>query len=179
MPLRNVATFLRRAPGGPLLLPTLKKVGKMRVILESGDKPEVRNLIVALQKCGVEFEIVDETERRVHRCFTDKELKEAILEVMPCFSVKSQWVAVYRVLVDYCGFPAELTAFCDKIVKLMRSADICFHCDYQAIQKPLSAHLILQKPYCEWMGFEPRRGDRVFLRQKTVADRLMERLGLV
>ena len=34
----------------------------MRVILEQGDKPEMRNVIYGLQKCGLEFVIVDEVD---------------------------------------------------------------------------------------------------------------------
>ncbi len=34
----------------------------MRVIIESGDKPEMRSVIYGLQKCGLEFVIVDEVD---------------------------------------------------------------------------------------------------------------------
>ena len=58
---RNVATFLRGAPGSPLLLPTLtKKLEEMRVVFERGDSAEVRELVCALQKVGVRLDIVDE-----------------------------------------------------------------------------------------------------------------------
>jgi hypothetical protein len=39
----------------------------MRVILEQGDKPEMRSVIYGLQKCGLEFVIVDEVD-----CLTEE-----------------------------------------------------------------------------------------------------------
>ena len=100
----------------------------MRVILEKGDKPEVKELVRQ--------------------------------SVMPFFSVRSQWVAVYRILVDYYGFPEEVAAFCNRISKLIRGTEVYFTIDYQSVQKPLAANGILQKPYSQWQVFCAKKGDR-------------------
>lgn len=148
----------------------------MRVILEQGDKPEVRNLIYSLQKCGLEFIIVEDHSNQENWLLSDDEIKGAILDVMPFFSVKSQWVAVYRILVDYCGFPNEIAAFCKRISKLMRGTKLCFPIDYQSIQKPLAAKSILQKPYRHWKMYCIKKGDRFFARQMMTAERLLKAL---
>lgn len=149
----------------------------MRVILEQGDKPEVRSLVYSLQKCGLDFVIVEDATKQEHRLLSDDEVKAAILSVMPFFSVTSQWVAVYRILVDYYGFPDEVTTFCSRISKLMRGTGIFFTIDYQLVQKPLAANGILQKPYSQWKVYCAKKGDRVFPRQKMIADRLLEALS--
>ena len=43
----------------------------MRVILEQGDKPDLRSVIYGLQKCGLEFVIVDEAD-----CPTEESLSD-------------------------------------------------------------------------------------------------------
>ena len=96
----------------------------MRVILEQGDKPEVKELVRQLQKLVPGIVIIEDKTQQEHRLLSDDEIREAILSVMPFFSVRSQWVAVYRILVDYYGFPEEVTAFCNRISKLMRGSTI-------------------------------------------------------
>ena len=150
----------------------------MRVILEQGDKPEVKSLVYSLQKCGLDFVIVNDITKEERRLLSDDEIKEAILSVIPYFSVKSQWVAVYRVLVDYYGFPDEITAFCERICQSMRGTHITFTIDYQCIQKPLAANGILQKPYSQWKVYCAKKGDRVFTRQKMIAERLLKALRI-
>ena len=73
----------------------------MRVILEKGDKPEVKELVRQLQKLVPGIVIIEDETQQEHRLLSDDEIREAILSVMPFFSVRSQWVAVYRILVDY------------------------------------------------------------------------------
>ena len=72
----------------------------MRVIFEKGDKPEWRRLMNELQGCGINFVIVDEISAVGHKIMSDDEIKCAIKAVMPFFSVSSQWVAIFRILVD-------------------------------------------------------------------------------
>ena len=148
----------------------------MRVILEQGDKPEVRSLIYSLQKCGLEFVIVEDHSKQEYWLLSDDEIKAAILELMPFFSVKTQWVAVYRILVDFCGFPAEVAAFCKRINKLIRGTKLCFPIDYQSIQKPLATKSILQKSYRHWKVYCAKKGDRFFARQMMAAERLLKAL---
>ena len=149
----------------------------MRVIFEPGDKPEQRELIMSLQKCGLKFVIVDETSKTVHRKLSDKECREAIRLLSCSFTVSTQWVAVYRILVDFYGYPSDMSAFCSKIEALMKGVKLTFPCNYQAIQKPLASNSILQKHYCKWLEYKAQKGDRVFPRQKMIADKLFELLG--
>ena len=149
----------------------------MRVIFEPGDKPELRDVLLSLQKYGMEFVIIDETSKKVHRKLTDSEYREAIRQVSCCFTVGSQWVAIYRVLVDFYGYPSDMSVFCSKIEVLMRGVNLSFPCDYQSIQKPLASRAILQKHYSKWQEYVAKKGDRVFPRQKMIADKLLELLG--
>jgi hypothetical protein len=152
---------------------------EVRVILEKGDKPEVKELVRQLQKLVPGIVIIEDETQQEQYLLSDDEIKEAILSVMPFFSVRAQWVAVYRVLVDYCGFPQEVAAFCSRISKLMQGTEIFFSIDYQLVQKPLAANGILQKPYSQWKAFCAKKGDRFFRRQKLIADKLLNALGIV
>ena len=144
----------------------------MRVILEKGDKPEVKELVRQLQKLVPGIVIIEDETQQEHRLLSDDEIREAILSVMPFFSVRSQWVAVYRILVD-------VAAFCSRISKMMRGTEVYFTIDYQSVQKPLAANGILQKPYSQWQVFRAKKGDRVFSRQKMIAERLLKALAIV
>lgn len=57
---RNVATFLREAPGSPYYSQLSKKLESMRVILEPADKAEVRALAKSLEGLGLATVIEDE-----------------------------------------------------------------------------------------------------------------------
>ena len=146
----------------------------MRVILEQGDKPEVKSLIYCLQKCGLDFVIVEDKAQQVHRLPSDEGFKIAIRCVLPSFTVGTQWVAVYRILVDYYCFPKPYDVFCTKIGKLMKGVKLPFPCNYQSIQKPLAQYAILQKPYSEWKKYSTKVDERFFSRQKRIADKLFE-----
>lgn len=148
----------------------------MRVILEQGDKPELRDLVYSLRKCGIDFVIIEDQTKQRRCLLSDDEIREGILEVIPCFSVGSQWVAVYRVLVDYYGFPEEVSAFCNRIDKMMRGKDLLFPIKYQSVQKPLASNRILQKPYRLWKVYNAPNGDRFFRRQKMIVERLLKAL---
>lgn len=148
----------------------------MRVILEPGDKPEMKTVVYSLQKCGLDLVIVEEDTKQVHRLLSNDEFRSAICKVMPSFTVGTQWVAVYRILVDFCGFPEAYDAFCVKIDNLTKGMNLAFPCDYQAIQKPLASHAILQKHYNQWKVYTAKKDDRTFSRQKKIADTLFEML---
>ena len=148
----------------------------MRVILESGDKPEMKAVIYNLQKCGLDFVIVEEDTKQVHRLVSDNELRTAISKVLTSFTVGTQWVAVYRILVDFYGFPEAYDAFCTKIKNLMKGINLTYPCDYQTIQKPLSSHAILQKHYNQWKEYNAKKEDRFFPRQKKITDMLIKLL---
>lgn len=103
---------------------------------------------------------------------TDEQIIEAIKAVMVFFSVGTQWVAIYRILVDFCKYPEEYTDFCEKIDTLKLPNDLSFPCSYQAIQKPMGG--IYARPYSEWINYHPAKDDVVFKRQKKVADKLYQ-----
>ena len=151
-----------------------KDLETMRVIFEPGDKPELRDVVLSLQKCGMEFLIIDETSKKVHRKLSDEEYREAVRQVSVSFTVGTQWVAVYRVLVDFYGFPSEMTLFCDRINELMKEVSLEYPCNYQSIQKPLASKAILQKHYSKWREYDVKKCDRVFPRQKKIADKLLK-----
>jgi hypothetical protein len=62
---------------------------------------------------------------------------------------------------------------------MMRGTEVYFTIDYQSVQKPLAANGILQKPYSQWQVFRAKKGDRVFSRQKMIAERLLKALAIV
>ena len=111
-----------------------------------------------------------------HPIITDTDIRDAVLGVLPYFSVKSQWAAVYRVLVDYYGFPKEMKAFCDRIGLLIKGRNVEFPCDYQSLQKAMSANGILRKPYDVWKSYQPRPDEKFFARQKRIAELLLKAL---
>ena len=148
----------------------------MKIILEPGDRPEMRTVVYGLLKCGLKFVIVEEETKQVHRLLSDDEFKTAICKVLLSFTVGTQWVAVYRILVDFYVFPKAYDAFCAKIEKLLKGVNLTFPCDYQAIQKPLASYAILQKHYDQWKVFVAKKDDRIFSRQKKIADMLFDLL---
>lgn len=128
-----------------------------------------------LKNCIVNSIITSEGELS-HSMKSDEEIVLAIKSLMVYFSVKAQWVAIYRVLVDYYGFPTELTSFCNRIKSLMKGVSCEYPCNYQSIQKPLASCAILQKHYSKWQEYMAKKDDRVFPRQKKIADKLLELL---
>lgn len=132
----------------------------------------------SLQQCMRNIVIEDKRMEQTQRKLSDTVVKEAIVLVMPYFSVKSQWVAIYRILVDYLDYPSEIAAFFKRITHIMHGTHTSFAPDYQAIQKPLAASSILQKHYRYWLTFKPVKGDRIFGRQKMIAEEFMRALGI-
>ena len=148
----------------------------MKILLEKGDTKEQIMMAEALLENGIINSIKAAEGELGHTMKSDEEIAQAIKSVMAYFSVKAQWVAIYRVLVDYYGFPKELTSFCQRIKLIMKGVSCEYSCDYQSIQKPLASCGILQKHYSKWQEFIAKKGDRVFPRQKKIADKLLELL---
>lgn len=94
----------------------------------------------------------------------------ALMEVMPLISFDNQWVALYRILVDYCNFPSEIQAFCDHVDDCLAGRKLSRPCRYQNIQKYLTG--ILAKPYKQWLTYEGPQ-DTGFKRQKRVAEKFL------
>ena len=105
---------------------------------------------------------------------SDDEIAQAIMRVRPMFSVNTQWVAVYRVLVDYYGFPRAYTAFCKRIRRMMPQSS----CNYQTIQKGIIGDVgILAKHYKEWERRSEEYTAVSFQRQLNVARAFLRELG--
>lgn len=132
-------------------------------------KPEAMEWLELMGKQGL-VRLLDDKSSEPK---SDDEIVQAIERVRPMFSVNTQWVAVYRVLVDYYGFPRTCTAFCKRIKRMMPRAS----CNYQTIQKGIISVGILASPYEEW---ERRSGECTavsFQRQLNVARAFLRELG--
>ena len=146
----------------------------MKILFEEGDTAEQRMMAEALLKNGIvnTIEVADEGLGNAMK--NDAEIAQAIKLVMVHFSVGAQWVAIYRVLVDIYGFPDAYVAFCQRMKEVMNGVECKYPCTYQSLQKGIGARRILSKPYNEWCTYKPRKGDRVFPRQKMIAEKLLE-----
>ena len=101
---------------------------------------------------------------------SDEQVVAALMEVMPLTGFDNQWVALYRILVDFCKFPSEIQAFCDRIDECLAGRKLSRPCRYQNIQKYLTG--ILAKPYKQWLAYEGHE-DTGFKRQKRVAEKFL------
>lgn len=101
---------------------------------------------------------------------SNEQVVAALMEVMSLIFFDNQWVALYRILVDYCHFPSEIQAFCDHIDDCMAGRKLSHPCKYQNIQKYLTG--ILAKPYKQWLTYEGHK-DIGFMRQKRVAEKFL------
>lgn len=143
----------------------------MTVIFERGDKLELKEAVSNLQKCGLAIDIVDQSQEHLQRKVSDARLAKALALTQISFRVSTQWAAIYRVLVDFYGFPEDMNTFCERIREV--APCLTFPCTYQSIQKPLAASAILQKHYDRWREYKVPAGDLVFHRQKQTADMLL------
>ena len=109
---------------------------------------------------------------------SDDEVAKAVIAVAGFFGVGSQWSAVYRVLVDFCGWESDIAAFYHRMNTLLKNVAIHYPCNYQAIQKTLSANLILRKNFLEWRKYKVPESDRVFTRQMFIAEKLLKLLSI-
>ena len=126
--------------------------------------------------------LVSAIERVTYQCVkvqkSDDEVAKAVIEVVAVFGVCTQWTAVYRVLVDYCGWNSDIAKFSKRMNKLLKDVRLSHKCTYQSIQKPLAQNSILRKNFLEWKEYRVPAGDRVFSRQMTIAEKLMKRLSI-
>ena len=150
----------------------------MKILLEKGDSEQQIKMAEALLANG----LVSAIERVTYQCAkvqkSDDEVATAVIEVVAEFGVCTQWTAVYRVLVDYCGWDSEIAKFSKRMNKLLIHVRLSHKCTYQSIQKPLAQNSILRKNFLEWKKYRVPYGDRVFLRQMTIAEKLMKRLSI-
>ena len=120
-------------------------------------------------------------ERFQRGLLSDDETKDILLGLIKTGMIDGQYhfVAVYRILSDFCNFPKEITSFCHKITGLsleLRGVPLEYKSLYQSVQKGINAHPVLPMSYKKWNEYQIRDGERAstFLRQKAVADYLVK-----
>ena len=150
----------------------------MKIIIEKGDSEEKVKMAEALLANG----LVSAIEHQTYSCQkvqkSDDEVAKAVIVAAGFFGVGSQWTAIYRVLVDFCGWESDIAAFCHRMNTLLYNMTLQYPCNYQAIQKPLSANRILRKDFQEWKKYKVPEGDRVFPRQMFIAEKLLKLLSI-
>ena len=150
----------------------------MKIIIEKGDSEEKVKMAEALLANG----LVSAIEHQTYSCQkvqkSDDEVAKAVIVAAGFFGVGSQWTAIYRILVDFCGWDSDIAAFCHRMNTLLYNVTLQYPCNYQAIQKPLSANRILRKDFQEWKKYKVPEGDRVFPRQMFIAEKLLKLLSI-
>ena len=150
----------------------------MKILLEKGDSEEKIMMAEALLANG----LVSAIEKVNYQCQkvqkNDDEVAQAVIIVVDYFGVCTQWTAVYRVLVDFCGWENDIAKFSQRMNTLLKDVRLTHRCTYQSIQKPLSSSSILRKNYQEWKKYRAPKGDRVFPRQMFIAENLLKLLSI-
>ena len=154
------------------------KLDKMKILLEKGDSEEKIMMAKALLVNGLvsAVETVNYQCQKVQK--SDDEVARAVIDVVGSFGVCTQWTAVYRVLVDFCGWDSDIARFSLRMNLLLKDVRLGHQCNYQAIQKPLSSSCILRKNFQEWKKYRAPKGDRVFPRQMFIAENLLKLLSI-
>lgn len=138
----------------------------MRIIIETDDPVviECAELFKRHGRAKVTF------DSDIPLPLNDAEITEAIKKLTTTFATNTQWVAIYRILVDYYDYPAQYSEFCKEILTRHN-----IECDYQAIQKGIG-YGILTKKYEEWINYKPKPGAIIFPRQLRTAKLFLELL---
>ncbi len=151
----------------------------MKIILETGDSEAQMMMAKAMLANGLVRAVEQSgcsSARRVQK--SDDEVAAAVVRVVATFGVCTQWTAVYRVLVDFCGWESDIAKFAQRMNHLLKGVHLSFPCDYQAIQKPLSKYSILRKDFSAWAKYQAADNDRVFSRQLFIARELLNILSI-
>ena len=150
----------------------------MKILLEKGDSEEIVRMAEAL----LANRLASAIERVTYQCVkvqkSDDEVAKAVIDVVGSFGVCTQWTAVYRVLVDFCGWDVDVAKFTKRMNTLLKGVRLSRKCTYQSIQKPLAQNSILRKNYQEWKKYRAPKGDRVFPRQMFIAEKLLKLLSI-
>ena len=150
----------------------------MKILLEKGDSEEIVRMAEAL----LANRLASAIERVSYQCVkvqkSDDEVAKAVIDVVGSFGVCTQWTAVYRVLVDFCGWDVDVAKFTKRMKTLLKGVRLSRKCTYQSIQKPLAQNSILRKNYQEWKKYRAPKGDRVFPRQMFIAEKLLKLLSI-
>ena len=138
----------------------------VRIIIETDD-PVVIECAESFKRHGRAKVTFDSD---IPRTLTNAEITEAIKKLTTTFATNTQWVAIYRILVDYYDYPAQYSEFCKEIL-----AKHNIECDYQAIQKGIG-YGILTKKHKEWLKYKPKPKEIAFPRQLRTANLFLELL---
>lgn len=150
----------------------------MKILLEKCDSEEQIMMAEALlaNKLVSAIETVTYKCQKVYK--SDDEVAKAVIDVAGSFGVCTQWAAVYRILVDFCGWDSDVAKFTKQMNTLLKDVRMSHCCTYQSIQKPLAQNSILRKNFQEWKKYRAPQGDRVFPRQMFIAEKLLKRLSI-
>ena len=150
----------------------------MKILLEKGDSEGQIKMAEAL----LANKLVSAIETVTYKCQkvqkSDDEVAQAVIDVVRCFGVSTQWTAVYRVLVDFCGWESDIAKFSVRMNLLLKDVHLKHPCTYQAIQKPLASSSILRKNFQDWKRYRVPYNDRVFQRQLFIAEKLLKSLSI-
>ena len=138
----------------------------VRIIIETDD-PVVIDCAESFKRHG-RAKVTFESD--IPLPLTDAEITEAIKKLTTTFATNTQWVAIYRILVDYYDYPAQYSEFCENILTRHK-----LKCDYQAIQKGIG-YGILTKTHKEWLKYKPKPKEIAFPRQLRTANLFLELL---
>ena len=138
----------------------------MRIIIETDD-PVVIECAESFKRHGL-AKVTFESD--IPLPLTDAEITEAIKKLTATFATNTQWVAIYRILVDYYDYPAQYSEFCENILTRHK-----LKCNYQAIQKGIG-YGILTKTHKEWLKYKPKPKEIAFPRQLRTANLFLELL---
>ena len=87
----------------------------MKILLEKGDTKEQ----IMMAEAMLANKMVSAIEKQTYSCQkvqkSDDEVAKAVIVAAGFFGVGSQWTAVYRVLVDFCGWESDIAAFCHRM----------------------------------------------------------------
>lgn len=150
----------------------------MKIIIEKGDTEQQVMMAEAMLANGV-VRAVERAEVKVDVVTkSNEEVAKAVCNVARLFGVGAQWTAVYRVLVDYCGWDDDIVKFHKRMNTLLKDVRLKHPCTYQSIQKPLAEHGILAKNFQRWKAYYAPSDDRFFKRQMFIAKKLLELLSI-
>lgn len=138
----------------------------MRIVIETDD-PVVIECAESFKRHGRAKVTFDSD---IPLPLTDAEITEAIKKLTTTFATNTQWVAIYRILVDYYDYPAQYSEFCENILTRHK-----LKCNYQSIQKGIG-YGILTKKYKEWLKYKPKPKEIAFPRQLRTASLFLELL---
>lgn len=153
-----------------------RELNEMKLIIERGDSDEQIMMANALLK----NRLVRTIEKSEFQCETvhksDEEIAKAVCTVEALFAVSTQWTAVYRVLVDCCGWDDCIKSFVKRMNAMLKGKKLGYPCTYTSIQR--CKHGILDKKIDEWKKHAIPTNDHFFKRQLQIAEKLLELLGI-